>query len=199
MRNVNTLLPATLLVVVVTIFLIGQRLDARWAGGEGRLEPCPATNLADGTIVKRGGTLSSTSNDFAKFQLCNGAMLYLDKNTELRLDSYRRSPAELTQLTLIQGRVLIDGFTDVKTRNLVFTTGAGCELVHYSWLDQVDTTPLVDQSCLPANLPVDPLVANYTTKYDTFDGSVVSTTVFEPANSSAKHFYEWTGLKLKGL
>jgi hypothetical protein len=199
MRDISMTLSTATVVILCSVFLVGARLEASWAGGHGRVEACPATNLGTGLVIPRGGVLASTADEFAKFELCDGSTFYLDKNTQLRLDRYFVSPAQPTQLTLLQGRVIVDGVVDVKTRNLTFAASSGCELVHYSWLDQVDLTPLADQSCIMVNPPTNLLVANYTYKYNTFDGSVISTTTYEPAESSAKSFYDWTGLELKGL
>jgi hypothetical protein len=198
MRNVNTIALASLIIVSVGTFLIGQRLDARWAGGQGRTEHCPATKLdGSGSSISRGEHMSTAPDEYAKYQFCDGTILYLDTNTQIRLSQYRdtrTSTIAETQLELIQGRVIVDGLADVRSRNVtVSMTGAGCELVHYSWLDELDITPFVDSACkikTPAFTPE----ALQTSRFNTFNASLINTTSFDPSTSTAKSFYEWTEL-----
>lgn len=197
MLNRSAPILASFIAVLMCVVLVGQRLDAKWAGGIGHVDPCPATSLEPGgSTIVRGQIMSSPTDTFAKYQLCDGTMLYLDSNTQIRLSQYQNPLAsQNTQLELIQGRVIVDGLADVRARNTVISmTGAGCELVHYSWLDEIDVTPLVEAACTIVNPPITP-PASQTTKYGTFDAVVVSTNTFEPTSSSAKSFYEWTGLK----
>jgi len=191
---------ASMIVAVIGVYLVGLRLEARFAGGQGRLETCGATPLDQtGPTILRGQIMSS-GNDFSRYQLCDGTMLYLDVNTEIKLNQYR-FPAnyEETQLQLVQGRVIVDGVADVHARNVgVALRGAGCELVHYSWLDELDITPLVDSACQIIGSDALPQTLS-TTRYDTFTTSIKNNLRFSPETSSAQNFYVWTGLEFKGL
>jgi hypothetical protein len=194
MRHASTIALAALISLVIGIVLLGQRLDARWAGGTGRIDPCPASELdGAGDTITRGEQMSTTPGEYAKYQFCDGTIVYLDENTQVRLDAYRAAENQ-TSLNLIQGRLIVDGLADVRSRNTVVSmAGAGCELVHYSWLDELDVTPFVDSACkikTPAFTPA----ALQTSRFDTFDASLLHTTSFDPSSSSAKSFYEWTGL-----
>lgn len=195
MLNRSASILASIITILVCAVLIGQRLDAKWAGGIGHVDPCPAVLVDGDTTIKRGEVMSAGANDFAAYQFCNGMIIYLDKNTQVRLDGYPRPyGAYPLSLNLLEGRVITDGAFDIKARNLIVGAGPGCEIVHYSWLDELDVTPLVEAACTIVNPPITP-PASQTTKYGTFDAVVVSTNTFEPTSSSAKSFYEWTGLK----
>jgi hypothetical protein len=201
MRQISEISLSALIVIVVGIFLVGQRLDARWAGGLGYVEPCPAILLdTPMQTIARGELMSSPADSPAKYQLCDGTLLYLDANTQIRLSEYRNPLAsQNTQLELIQGRVIVDGLADVRARNAVVSLrGAGCELVHYSWRDELDVTPLVEAACQLVGSDALPL-ANSTTRYNTFTSSILENRPFTPESSAAQDFYRWTGLKFEGL
>ncbi len=196
--NLQTL--ALMISAVTFTLLIGTRLELGFAGGQGRMTACPATNLSNpNDTVVRGGDMTSLPDTFAKYQLCDGTLVYLDHSTKVRLNQYKNHngvASQNTQFELIQGRVIIDGLANVQARNVVVSvTGAGCELVHYSWLDELDVTPLVESGCSILNPPLTP-PANWTTKYDTFTAEFISTGVFTSATSAAKNFYSWTELNL---
>lgn len=202
MRHVSTLIPVGLIVVLVSVFLIGQRLDARWAGGTGRVETCAATDLATGQLVKRGETMSSPTDSYRQYQLCDGTMLYLDTNTQVTLSQYRNTDPAVkteTQLDLIQGRVVVDGVADIQARNAVFSVGGGaCEFVHYSWRDELDVTPLAEMACQLKYPPGAPAYYQ-TTRFNTFTSELVNVNLFEPQSSTAAAFYAWTGLNFEPL
>lgn len=189
------------IICLVTVGLLGQQFELSIFGGSGKLPVCGAVNLTEsGKILKRGSLLTSSPDGFAKYQMCDGTMVYLDKNTQLRLDAYRNASAGTeTQLTLIQGRVIIDGLADVHARNsVVATRGAGCEIVHYSWLDQIDITPFAEMACtLSSSNAAPPFIQ--TTRVSTFDDHLIDITAFEPAMSAAQPFYAWTGLNFENL
>ncbi len=196
MRNVSLIFLLVLIVITVGVLLVGQRLDARWAGGSGGIEPCQATLVYGDTVVGRGQIMSTSADDYAEYELCDGTHLYLDQNTQLRLSYYRNPAAQTeTQLELIQGRVIVDGLASIKARNLIAQVkGSACEFVHYSWRDELDVTPLATDACkikTPAFTPT----ASLTSRFNTFDGSLISTNSFDPSTSAAKSFYEWTGLR----
>lgn len=198
--NISTVLAGSIVCLVV-IALVGQQFELPVFGGEGKIPVCGATNLASPEkLLKRGAILASPTDSFAKYQLCDGTKLYLDKHTELRLEAYRNSSSGTeTQLTLIQGRVIVDGLADIRARNsVVATRGAGCEIVHYSWLDQIDITPFAEMACtLSSSNAAPPFIQ--TTRVSTFDDQLIDITPFEPQSSAAQPFYAWTGLNFENL
>ncbi len=197
MRYTSSVWLSLILTTGVFAYLIGTRFEARFTGRDGQIDACPAVAQNEQqTSIRRGQTLASGSETFATYRLCDGTLIYLDKNTELRLDHYanpdKNQPA---QLTLIQGRVIVVGSAYVSTRNILVTTSQfGCEVVHYSWRDEVDVTPLAIEACKLKNPPVTP-AALITSRFNTFDSSLISTSPFDPVASSAQYFYEWTGLR----
>ena len=203
MRNFTNLGLSAVVIAVVAIVLVGQQFDARWLGGTGRVDPCPAHHVGSPQFeVRRGEVMSTETGESDRNQMCDGSILYLDANTQIRLSAYRNTDlvaSQNTQLELIQGRVIVDGLADVKTRNtIVSVNGAGCEIVHYSWLDKVDVTPLVESGCKIESLSA-PLEARQTLRLNTFNSAVESTSPFNPQASSAAAFYNWTGLQLETL
>lgn len=198
--NISTILSGVIICLVV-VAMVGQQFELTAFGGDGKLPVCGAANVTEPEkTLKRGSVLSSPAEGFAKYQMCDGTMLYLDKNTQVRLDAYRDSSAGTeTQLILIQGRVIIDGLADVHARNsVVATRGAGCEIVHYSWLDQIDITPFAEMACtLASSNSAPPFIQ--TTRISTFDDHLIDITPFAPATSAAQPFYAWTGLNFENL
>lgn len=198
--NISIILAGAIICLVV-VAMVGQQFELPALGGDGKLPVCGAVNVTEPEkTLKRGSILSSSAEGFAKYQMCDGTMLYLDKNTQLQIDAYRNSSAGTeTQLTLIQGRVIVDGLADVHARNsVVATRGAGCEIVHYSWLDQIDITPFAEMACtLSSSNAAPPFIQ--TTRVSTFDDQLIDITPFEPAMSAARPFYAWTGLNFENL
>lgn len=193
----------SLIVGTTSILLFGVRLSARWAGGTGYVPPCPAmlvdsnsnaaTNFSLLPSVKRGETMLTNDQIFAHYQLCDGTDVYLDHNTEVRLTEYKNQATNTTStLTLIQGRVLVSGEARVQTRNLVTHITGSCEVVHYSWLDQADVTPLKSGQCQLASGQA--AENGYTSRLNTFDNTLVSSTPFKPQISTAKAWYDWINL-----
>lgn len=203
MKNSANLILSSVIITAVMIGLVGQRLNVKWLGGTGRVAPCPAEEIDRNDVsINRGEIMATKPAEFSRYQLCDGTVLYLDANTQVRLSAYRNLglvASQNTQLELIQGRVIVDGLADVKTRNvLTSVNGAGCEVVHYSWLDKVDVTPLVAEGCKIKSLQ-SPLETLQTSRLNTFDSTIEATSSFQPANSSAANFYTWTGLQLEPL
>ena len=204
MRNVSTLTPAALIVLVISVFLVGQRLNARWAGGGGIVAPCLAQLVGTETFIHRGEIMSTTADSYAKYQLCDGTMLYLDANTQIRLSKYPALTAHqadlgitpVTELELIQGRVIVDGLAEVRARYAgIRVMGAGCELVHYSWLDLLDVHALAQGAC-PVGWGA-PQSLDTIVRLETYHGKVVKWMQFDAETSSAADFYDWTGLKFE--
>jgi hypothetical protein len=205
MRNTSTIALGVVIAGVVSLFLIGLRLEARWAGGQGPIEVCSALNVQDQTVeIRRGQIMGSSPTDFAKFQLCDGTLLYLDTNTQVRLADYRDvANQKEAQLELLQGRLIVDGLADVRARNTILgVRGAGCEFVHYSWRDELDVTPLAIEACKiesPEQIPTSIPPAFQTSRLNTYDAALLNVTPFSPSTSSANTFYTWTDLQLEGL
>lgn len=191
-----------LVVCLVAVVLFALRLGSPLFGGAGRVDPCRAdlVGVSD-ELISRGESMSTEVTEFAKYQLCDGTLLYLDANTQVRLREYKNPDplaSQNTQLDLIQGRVIVDGLADVRTRNMtVKVNGSGCELVHYSWLDKLDVTPFSVAGCQTEIPPYPP--AFRTSRFNTFNSVFESSSPFEPTNSSARDFYTWTGLQLEAL
>jgi hypothetical protein len=179
------------------ILLVSLSLNLNWVGGSGRLPACVGhkLNSTSDISVRRGEVMSTTPDDWAIYELCDGTKLWLDHNTQVELTHYQTSN-QATSLKLLQGRLIVDGSAIVTTRNLNFVTQNGqCELVHYSWLDIVDATALTSNACqTQPNSELD-----LTKKFETFTGELLGTSTFNPEASTAKDFYTWTGLKLEAL
>lgn len=184
------------------MLLIGLRFEQRWAGGSGPVEPCVAVDVNSGQKITRGQFMTTSQNQFSVYKFCDDTLVYLDQNTQIELSRYRNPNAQTaTKLELVQGRVILDGYAETKTRALIgIVDGGTCEFVHYSWRDELDITPFSNQSCgidqLDLSLPV-----LQTTRLNTFgDGhSIIRVTPFQATTSAAAAFYTWTGLDLKTL
>ncbi|MEK7183832.1 MAG: hypothetical protein AAB776_04335 [Patescibacteria group bacterium] len=201
MRNIGTIVLATFVVASAGTYLLGSSLEAPFSGGQGQIEPCRAEAIdPQGSTISRGELMSSPIDAYTKFQLCDGTMLYLDSNTQIKLTQYRNPKAVTeTQLELIQGRVIVDGVANVRARNLVGQVrGAGCEFVHYSWRDELDVTAFADQACVIESLQNNPL-AFQTIRFNTFGKGdpILSVSPFASNTSAARLFYLWTGLQFE--
>lgn len=196
----SSLLAGAIALAVFTV-LIGLRFNAKWAGGTGQVEICAATNANNPSdVLRRGQIMSSPVDDYAKYRLCDGTTVYLAENTQVELQAYRNSAANTeTQLTLLQGRVIVDGVADVHARNsVVALRGAGCELVHYSWKDELDVTPLAERACILTSSST-ALSFLHTTRISTVDDKLITQTSFTPDTSVALPFYTWTDLNFVNL
>ncbi|MFZ2682195.1 MAG: FecR domain-containing protein [Patescibacteria group bacterium] len=192
---------AAAFVTLVTVLLVSQTFDTKWLGGLGPVPVCAATDMTDpAKTFERGAILQTGTDGYAKYRLCDGTIVYFDHDTQVKLTQYRQPEAQTeTQLTLIQGRIIVDGVADIQTRNTrVSTRGAGCELVHYSWLDQVDVTPLSPLGCQLASSN-QALQTLTTTRLNTFTDEILQTQKFTPATSAAFEFYQYTGLQFETL
>lgn len=201
MRNLANLVLTSVVTTAVVTVLVGQQLNVKWLGGTGRIILCPAEEIDRNDVsINRGEIMATKKSEFSRYQLCDGTVLYLDANTQIRLSAYPDPVAsQNTKLELIQGRMIVDGLADVRTRNTtVSVTGAGCEIVHYSWLDKADITPLVEAGCQIENFSGQ-LVAREISRLNTFDTTLETTSPFNPTSSSAASFYNWTGLKFEPL
>ncbi len=180
-----------------SVLLIGLSFSAKFAGGNGAVASCPAVDVSSNAEVKRGELLLTTTSEFKKFILCDGTIVYLDQNTQVKLEAYPFN-GQASQLQLLLGRIIVDGFAQVRTRNLITSLDHGrCEVIHYSWLDQTDVTALANPGC-SVNGSVQP-VLDESNRYETFEQKLVGTQIFNPEASSAKAFYDWTELEFKGL
>jgi hypothetical protein len=203
MPKLNTFVLTGLIVGTLSLLLVGQRFNVRWAGGAGSHKPCPLTLVADKSVAEttttllhtatRGQIVTTESGVMAHYQDCQGTQIYLDGQTHIRLtDDATSDPQRGSQFEFIQGRIIVMGQAQVRTRQSLIQTSGTCEIVHYSWLDQVDVRPLALNHCrLGSATSLQPEV---TSRFDTFTSTLISATPFNLATSTAKEFYAWVGL-----
>jgi hypothetical protein len=118
------------IIILAAALLVGNRFDARWAGGDGYAVHQLATSQEQ--VWKRGELISS--EDTSTFTLGN-ATVYLDDKTEIKLIDGREGD-EMIQL--IQGRVYVDGEIGIIVREVTTYSPGTISVVHYSWLDEID-------------------------------------------------------------
>jgi hypothetical protein len=130
-RHLNTIFIA-IVIIISTTLLVGRLFDAHFAGGDGYRSHGVVT--VDGEPFKRGEIISS-GEDFAVVMI-NDEPIYLNTNTEIRLDDLR----DETHITLIQGRIMTDMPITVHIRDTQIMNDRNnvIGVVHYSWLDQVN-------------------------------------------------------------
>lgn len=188
MPHPNTRLLAFPIVLLSGVLLTALRLDAKWTGGSGYVSPCPATMRSDDTVtIRRGEVMQTKDTERQIFQGCEGTQYALDERTALKLVAYPHL-ASPTKLELLQGRVLVQGRADIKTRDVILHVTGSCEIVHYSWLDEVTITPLTDQGC--ATDKHTPALRT-TARFNTYTADLLSLDVFRAEQSAAAPFYTW--------
>lgn len=198
--NKRIFIYSSTLIVLCLILLVGNRLGFTWAGGTGFVQQEKAYfhTLAEDITFKRGDVVSTNEKGFyfegqlywdVPAPLILGekdkTVIYLDKNTEIRLDSLA---ADNYAVTLIQGRIVVEGPATVQIRELDMQTTDVTGFVHYSWLDQVDilpfgTTPVVQTTDEQITLQY-PYI-----KMDTLPPYKQQGMTFEPETSDGKEFY----------
>ncbi len=193
MPHPNIRLLALPLVLLSAFLLLSIRLEARWIGGIGKVAPCPAelqTSTAPlAASFTRGEVMKTETSQRAVYQTCDASFYVLDERTEAELASYPHLNFP-TFLELLQGRLVVGGTADIKTRNVVIHVAEGmCEIVHYSWRDEVDVTSLTPGACSVANGPLFPVAT--TVRLQTTTGLLISESAFDAQQSSAAPFYDW--------
>lgn len=169
------------IILIAAALLVGNRFDARFAGGDGYENHQVA--MSQNTIWQRGEIVSD-----AEFVTFGPATIWLDTGTEIKLIDGRDGKETIQ---LIQGRIYIEGEVDVTVRELTMEAQERMSLVHYSWLDEIDIIFLDDFSTVltpkfslvPHEVATNMIKINTLTyDYEEYD--------FTPENSSAKDFYE---------
>ena len=192
MPHPNIRLLALPIAALCGLLLISLRLNAKWVGGTGKITPCPAQLVSSAsplaTEITRGQSVVTTTGQTAIYQTCDKTNYVLDERTELRLTAYRHD--QPTALNLIQGRVVVQGPADIQTRNVLIHANQGtCEIVHYSWRDEVDVTAHTPGACLVDAGPLFPV--DTTIRLGTYDGEFLVEHPFDAQTSSASAFYSW--------
>ena len=146
-----------------------------------------STNGSTGTSWPRGSELTTQHGEYRAFSFPDGSEVSLDQDTIVRLDATLPE----NKLTLMQGRIMVGtGQIQVTARELKLDASA-CVLVHYSWLDAIDASPLRANGCaFAAGQPT--IMAGMTTRFSTLSGNVLSVSNFLPSESSARPFFDWT-------
>lgn len=139
---------------IALALLIGHRLDAVWAGGEGagphqNAEMLRATwyPLQDGAptlpdSLSRGETVTTDANTFAVYAI-NDCTLSLAENTSLTLQDGREG---FNTFTILTGRIVASGHCTFLTRETSVRVNGTATLVHFSWLDELVVAVLGDES-----------------------------------------------------
>jgi hypothetical protein len=171
------------IVLIAAALLVGNRFDARWAGGDGYQEHQIA--IGPHIIRERGEVISS---DEATYFTFGDAVIHIDENTEVKLIDGREGHETIQ---LIQGRVLVGGDIDITVREVTISSTEATSVVHYSWLDEIDviffddtssiTTPELTLSATDLDAT---MIKMNTLTYDYTEHE------FNLENSSAKNFYE---------
>ncbi len=139
--------------------------------------------------MDRGQQITAGNGEYLKYRFADGAEIFLEPNTVVRLDA----TAPKNVVTLVQGRAVIrNGQVTVKARNLKLVASE-CVLVHYSWLDLMDVTPLIPRGCVFAEGTPE-ILELMTTKFSTIDLQIVGVSNFIPSESSASGFLDWAGV-----
>ncbi len=192
----------TVLILVVisisTVLLIGLRFDAQWAGGSGTQSHQKAWlfDKPGPEIFERGEIISTMpdselTNFKIPLQLSFGeAMIYLDKNTEVKIIDGREG--QLT-INVIQGRVVVDGALTIATREMRTKIDGCASFVHYSWLNEAEIAPMSGTVRLNRDERIETLTdrAIKTSTLEPYDDETIE---FNPKSSSAAEFYEQIAL-----
>ncbi len=167
----------SLIVIIAAGLLIWNRID---------VEPhLSAVDIETGSLVERG-EIMTTTDEYAAFKV-GGSIVYLSENTELKLVDGRE---EQVDLQLIQGRIVLEGDSNVSIREIDVSTQGVVSIVHYSWLDQIEVATIENQTSIKFDDQMITLenesilmstLAPYTTEYIEFD----------PKESSEVEFYDW--------
>ena len=137
MNKVNTALIISL-VILSTALLIGRLFDATWAGGEGYQTQGVA--IVDGIEYQRGEVIETVEGEWLKVEIDN-TTVWMYENTQLKLINLVPNQIELT---VVQGRVVIDGNATMRVRDETTELSGLHSYVNYSWLNQIDIEPIND-------------------------------------------------------
>lgn len=194
--------PVILVGIVITLallLLIGRRLDARFAGGEGAgahaqalLQETLPTNTALPPTLTRGETVTTDASTFATYTLNDTCTVSLAENTSLTLQDGRQNRNTFTFLT---GRIVASGTCVFTTRETDVHISGTATLVHFSWLDELvikalEGTTTVSQSGTPTTLTPNTEAERFFTlpSVSNHEPSALSLT----ENASVASFYSWS-------
>lgn len=135
MRKFNTILIINL-ALLSTVLLTGRLFDATWAGGEGYDRQGVA--IVDGIEYQRGETITTGDNEWKIVEMTD-VTVWMYENTQLKLVNLVEDEIELT---VVQGRVVIDGNVTMRVRDQTTALVGRNSYVHYSWLNKVDIEPI---------------------------------------------------------
>lgn len=169
------------LIALIVIIAIGM---LTW----NRIEVEPhmsAVNFETGEIIQRG-EIMSTSDDFAAFEISD-SIIYLARNTEVKLVDGRKGQIDMQ---LIQGRVVLEGSSNILIREIDITTEGQASIVHYSWLDEVEIAT-IDSAALVTWEDQALELADEAVRMQTLESYDIEYIDFNPEESSEAEFYNW--------
>lgn len=139
------ILSGIVLIVALTL-LLGNRFDARFAGGEGKgtqaqamLQKTLPEHAPLPPVISRGETMTTDAATFATYTLDDTCTVSLAEQTSIILEDARPASSVFTMLT---GRVLATGTCTFITRETRVSISGVATLVHVSWRDELLIKPL---------------------------------------------------------
>ncbi|MDP2631489.1 MAG: hypothetical protein Q8P30_01830 [Candidatus Uhrbacteria bacterium] len=181
--NSTTLMLILTITMLSAVLLVGNRFDAKWAGGEGY--EAHATAIVNDNLYSRGEIISS-GDEWLEVNFDNTKIL-MYKDSEIKLVDGRPNKLEVS---LIQGRIVVIGNLTVSTRDVRTVVDGTASIVHYSWLDQIEIVS-IDGS----------LKLYRDDRIEDFSGKALQTATLSPytdeeidfdaSTSSASDFYDW--------
>ncbi len=180
------------LISLVIILLVGNRLNATWAGGSGFAKhACAFVEIENFKTEFCRGEIISTMSNGTKIPLIiefGDALIFLDKDTEIKIIDGRKNQEAIN---VIQGRVLIKGKLIINTREITTKINGTTSFVHYSWLDKIEVSAISGStSLLKENFYLD--VSKQAFEINTLNVSDNKSIIFNPEISSASAFYDKT-------
>ncbi|MFA6130678.1 MAG: hypothetical protein WC730_00220 [Patescibacteria group bacterium] len=172
-----------LLASIGSILLVGNRLNATFAGGEGLLTHACAQ--ADEKMYCRGDDISTFTESSPLHLVLGTADIWLDENTELEIIDGREGQETVN---LLQGRMVVDGELMIATREILTTVSGTTSMVHYSWLNELEIAAIDGETMVTFD---DQQIAlsNQAIKINTLS-YVQKEIIFNPEDSSRSSFYK---------
>lgn len=170
--NFNTILAIlVVLIALVTLTLQVVRTESH------------LSTFIDDVEYKRGEIISS-GDEYVEV-VFGSAIIYLDKNTEVKLVDGRMGKQVIN---IIQGRVVIDGVITIQTREVFTEVDGVASFVHYSWLDEIDVALIEGATRIKFEENVWNL--DHPVKVRTLPEHSIKEIEFNPEESSAAEFYD---------
>lgn len=196
MQNATTKILATIVVLLSITLLVGNRLGATWAGGDGIVE---RGEISD--IVFFGADCYVPSNDsqrehaitcpdqYLRFHFADTTFA-LDENTDV---SIIQNDVKNPVVNLLTGRAVIRGNMTVVTRNIKIHINGTATLVHYSWQNIIDVLVLDGTATIEqGNAASSTITTGNAVHIDTLPPyDAISPTTLDIAGENVKAFYEW--------